>query len=76
MLGCEQVRDMIQSLGGKRRSIIYPVEIEEEQQGRDRCHQIKKQIWVCVKRKPEISDNTHGENWTFDVLFMSLNFFV
>jgi hypothetical protein len=44
MLGCEQVRDMIQSLGGKRRSIIYPVEIEEEQQGRDRCHQIKKQI--------------------------------
>jgi hypothetical protein len=56
--------------------MIYPVEIEEEQQGRDRCHQINKQIWVCVKRKPDISDNTHGENWTFDVRFMNLNFFV
>jgi hypothetical protein len=44
MLGCEQVIEVIGSLGGKRRSMIYPVEIEEEQQGRDRSHQINKQI--------------------------------
>jgi hypothetical protein len=31
MFGCEQVMEVVQSLGGNRRSMIDPDEIEEEQ---------------------------------------------
>ncbi|KAH9563540.1 hypothetical protein CY35_05G130800 [Sphagnum magellanicum] len=52
-----EVMEVVQSLGGNRRSMMYPDEIEEEQQERDRHNEINKEFRVFVKRMTELWDH-------------------
>jgi nucleosome binding factor SPN SPT16 subunit len=67
MFGCEQVMEVVQSLGGNRRSMIDPDEIEEEQRERDRHNEINKEFRVFVKRMAELWD--HALLWELDLEF-------
>jgi nucleosome binding factor SPN SPT16 subunit len=51
------VMEVVQSLGGNRRSMMDPDEIEEEQQERDRHNEINKEFRVFVKRMVELWDH-------------------
>jgi len=67
MCGCELVMEVVQSLGGNRRSMMDPDEIEEEQQERDRHNEINKEFRVFVKRMAELWDHTLW--WELDLQF-------
>jgi nucleosome binding factor SPN SPT16 subunit len=59
--------EVVQSLGGNRRSMMDPDEIEEEQQESDKHNEINKEFRVFVKRMVELWDHTLW--WELDLQF-------
>jgi nucleosome binding factor SPN SPT16 subunit len=76
MFGYEQVMEAVQTLGGNRRSMMDPDEIEEEQQERDRRNKINKEFEVFVKRMAELWDQPPWRelDLEFDIPFRELGF--
>ncbi len=73
---CAQVMEVVQTLGGNRRSMMDPDEIEEEQQERDRRNKINKEFEAFVKRMAELWDQAPWRelDLEFDIPFRELGF--
>lgn len=73
---CWQVMEVVQTLGGNRRSMMDPDEIEEEQQERDRRNKINKEFEAFVKRMAELWDQPPWRelDMEFDIPFRELGF--
>ncbi|KAG6553865.1 hypothetical protein Mapa_004782 [Marchantia paleacea] len=71
-----EVMEVVQTLGGNRRSMYDPDEIEEEQQERDRRNKINKEFEVFVKRIAELWDQPPWRemDMEFDIPFRELGF--
>jgi nucleosome binding factor SPN SPT16 subunit len=71
-----EVMEAVQTLGGNRRSMMDPDEIEEEQQERDRRNKINKEFEVFVKRMAELWDQPPWRelDLEFDIPFRELGF--
>lgn len=71
-----QVMEVVQTLGGNRRSMMDPDEIEEEQQERDRRNKINKEFEAFVKRMAELWDQPPWRelDLEFDIPFRELGF--
>lgn len=71
-----EVMEVVQTLGGSRRSMMDPDEIEEEQQERDRRNKINKEFEAFVKRMAELWDQPPWRelDLEFDIPFRELGF--
>lgn len=71
-----EVMDVVQTLGGARRSMYDPDEIEEEQQERDRKNKINGEFQAFVKRVSELWEQPHLKDLEleFDIPFRELGF--
>lgn len=71
-----EVMDVVQTLGGARRSMYDPDEIEEEQQERDRKNKINAEFQAFVKRVSELWEQSHLKDLEleFDIPFRELGF--
>ncbi|KAH7421678.1 hypothetical protein KP509_13G070600 [Ceratopteris richardii] len=71
-----EVMDVVQTLGGGRRSTYDPDEIEEEQQERDRKNKINSEFNTFVKRVSELWEQPQFKDLDleFDVPFRELGF--
>ncbi|MCO5601625.1 hypothetical protein L7F22_055748 [Adiantum nelumboides] len=71
-----EVMDVVQTLGGGRRSTYDPDEIEEEQQERDRKNKINSEFNMFVKRVSELWEQPQFKDLDleFDVPFRELGF--
>lgn len=71
-----EVMDVVQTLGGARRSMYDPDEIEEEQQERDRKNKINAEFQAFVKRVSELWEQPHLKDLEleFDIPFRELGF--
>ncbi|KAH9319247.1 hypothetical protein KI387_021016, partial [Taxus chinensis] len=71
-----EVMDVVQTLGGARRSMYDPDEIEEEQQERDRKNKINGEFQGFVKRVTELWEQPHLKDFEleFDIPFRELGF--
>ncbi|GLJ05022.1 hypothetical protein SUGI_0009560 [Cryptomeria japonica] len=71
-----EVMDVVQTLGGARRSMYDPDEIEEEQQERDRKNKINAEFQGFVKRVTELWEQPHLKDFEleFDIPFRELGF--
>ncbi|XP_057869393.2 FACT complex subunit SPT16 isoform X1 [Cryptomeria japonica] len=71
-----EVMDVVQTLGGSRRSMYDPDEIEEEQQERDRKNKINAEFQGFVKRVTELWEQPHLKDFEleFDIPFRELGF--
>uniref|UniRef100_A0A0D6QWA7 FACT complex subunit n=1 Tax=Araucaria cunninghamii TaxID=56994 RepID=A0A0D6QWA7_ARACU len=71
-----EVMDVVQTLGGARRSMYDPDEIEEEQQERDRKNKINTEFEGFVKRVTELWEQPHLKAFEleFDIPFRELGF--
>lgn len=71
-----EVMDVVQTLGGGKRSTYDPDEIEEEQQERDRKNKINNEFHLFVKRVSELWDQPQFKDLDleFDVPFRELGF--
>ena len=68
--------DVVQTLGGERRSMYDPDEIEEEQQERDKKNKINTEFQGFVKRVRELWEQPHLKYFEleFDIPFRELGF--
>eukprot|EP00249_Psilotum_nudum_P024634 c29245_g1_i1 orf=537-3725(+) len=71
-----EVMDVVQTIGGGRRSMYDPDEIEEEQQERERKNKINSEFHVFVKRVSELWEQQQFTDLDleFDVPFRELGF--
>ncbi|CAM6087378.1 unnamed protein product [Calypogeia fissa] len=71
-----EVMEVVQTLGGNRRSMYDPDELEEEQQERDRRNKINKEFEVFVKRIAELWEQPPWRelDMEFDIPFRELGF--
>eukprot|EP01018_Ginkgo_biloba_P030029 Gb_09795 [translate_table: standard] len=71
-----EVMDVVQTLGGARRSMYDPDELEEEQQERDRKNKINAEFQAFVKRVSELWEQPHLKELEleFDIPFRELGF--
>eukprot|EP01018_Ginkgo_biloba_P035545 Gb_23782 [translate_table: standard] len=71
-----EVMDVVATLGGGRRSMYDPDELEEEQQERDRKNKINAEFHAFVKRISELWEQSHLKDLhlEFDIPFRELGF--
>ncbi|KAJ7569137.1 hypothetical protein O6H91_01G063000 [Diphasiastrum complanatum] len=71
-----EVMEVVQTLGGGRRSMYDPDEIEEEQQERERKNKINSEFQAFVKRIGELWEQPHLKDLDleFDIPFRQLGF--